>query len=186
MSSSEWSHEEYEILKRVYPTRGPEATTEALEDAGYSRTYQAVVGCAHKQSIRCVGHIARRHWTDKEWKIIKDNYHLELSEIQKLLRKAGYERTRNAIEQRAQRKGLFRAERYQRNRQLTPFEQAQDDILLSLVLKARDKIESGELQLEQDKDDPPVRQAISLVFEGLSRNPGIMDELVSMRLGEAS
>ncbi len=129
----------------------------------------------------------KRRWTEIEDEILVKNQTRKLREIVQVLNAAGFERSESAVSQRYQKLGIRRravpksVER--QRRPLTPAEEARFGVLGCVLRSTRDRIASGELRTAGGAS--PAAEAVDIILSGINANPGILDELVAMRLGHS-
>lgn len=102
-SREAWSDEENELLARYYPTEGPSGVIRRLAEVGSERTTSAVTSRAKILGVQRIDRGVEGRWCDEEVEVVKTYYPLGgVAMTERELRRRGYERTRSAINARAQ------------------------------------------------------------------------------------
>lgn len=98
-----WTDEESEILASVYPSEGPNGVADALAKAGRVRSISSITSKANIMGVRRIDRGLEGRWTDEEVEIVKRVFPTSsTAKVREELLRHGYDRTREAINARAQ------------------------------------------------------------------------------------
>ena len=98
-----WTDEESEILANVYPSEGPLGVADALAAIGRVRSISSITSKANVMGVRRIDRGLEGRWTDEEVEIVKRTFPTSsTAKVREELLRHGYDRTREAINARAQ------------------------------------------------------------------------------------